>query len=859
VQSPEVRLKTIWELIADVQVSPGQSIYIVDAQNKVVAHRNPSVVLRGTHLDVPDQDGVQPGLSGSSVVLAVNVVRLGGQEVHFHVVVEQTRPEALALAISTVLITLTFIMAMLVISGTLGFLSVRQIVRPIQTMATTAQAIRAGDLSQQVQITRHDELGVLAEVFNSMTTQLRSLITGLEQRVTERTASLQTANVQLQHEIAERQRTEKALQRAKDVAEAASRAKAEFLATMSHEIRTPMNGVIGMTGLLLDTALTPTQWEYAETIRTSGEALLGIINDILDFSKIEAGKLDLEHIDFDLRTAIEDVLDLLAQRAASKGLELACMLQADVPTWMTGDPGRLRQILTNLVGNAIKFTQQGEVVVRTTLVEKHTETVQLRIAVTDTGIGIPPEVQGRLFQAFSQADGSTTRKYGGTGLGLAISQRLATMTGGRIGVESAPGQGSTFWFTVQLATRPVPDDAAGATLSELQGLRVLCVDDHATTRTILEAQLSAWGMQAEGVTDSPTALARLRAAQVAGQPYTLAILDDHMSGIDGLALAQTIKADPILAPVQLVMLSAVSQRGQGTTARQTAVAAFLTKPVRQSHLYTCLRRIMGATEPPVVSPITDRQAATPLQIPARVLVVEDNIVNQKVAVRLLEKLGCRVDVAANGREAVNMVAQLVYHVVLMDCQMPEMDGFAATAAIRQREASTGHHVPIIALTANAMQGDRERCLAAGMDGYVTKPMKAGELYAVITQFWPEGEASPEAMLAPPMDLAAALTVADGERELLQEMMEVLLAESPAQLATLRAALHHGDAHRLEPAAHSLKGALGAVGATRAQRLAQQLEAKGQADQLEGARSIWQQLDTELARLSAFWTQTSKTE
>jgi methyl-accepting chemotaxis protein len=275
VQSPEIRLKTIWELIADVQVSPGQSIYIVDAQNKVVAHRNPSVVLRGTHLDVPDQDGVQPGLSGSSVVLAVNVVRLGGQEVHFHVVVEQTRPEALALAISTVLITLTFIMAMLVISGTLGFLSVRQIVRPIQTMATTAQAIRAGDLSQQVQITRHDELGVLAEVFNSMTTQLRSLITGLEQRVTERTASLQTANVQLQREIAERQRTEKALQRAKDVAEAASRAKAEYLTTMSHEIRTPMNGIIGMTGLLLDTALTPTQWEYAETIRTYGRVVHG--------------------------------------------------------------------------------------------------------------------------------------------------------------------------------------------------------------------------------------------------------------------------------------------------------------------------------------------------------------------------------------------------------------------------------------------------------------------------------------------------------------------------------------------------------------------------------------------------------
>jgi two-component system, sensor histidine kinase and response regulator len=428
-------------------------------------------------------------------------------------------------------------------------------------------------------------------------------------------------------------------------------------------------------------ALTPTQQEYAETIRKSGEALPALINDILDFSKIEAGKLDLEHIDFDLRAAIEDVLDLLAERAGSKGLELACMLQADVPTWVTGDPGRLRQILTNLVGNAIKFTEQGEVIVRTTRVEKHADTVQLRVAVTDTGIGIPPEVQGRLFEAFSQADGSTTRKYGGTGLGLAISQRLATMMAGTIGVESTPGQGSTFWFTVQLATRPAPDDAAVATLPELRGVRVLCVDDHATTRTILEAQLNAWGMQVEGVADGPTALARLWATQAAGQPYTLAILDDQMSGIDGLALAQTIKSDPILAPIRLVMLSAVSQRGQETTAQQAGITAFLTKPVRQSHLYTCLRTIMGAAGPRFIPPITDRQAATPLQIHARVLVVEDNVVNQKVAVRLIEKLGCRVDVAANGREAVNLLAQVAYHVVLMDCQMPEMDGFAATAAI----------------------------------------------------------------------------------------------------------------------------------------------------------------------------------
>jgi signal transduction histidine kinase/CheY-like chemotaxis protein len=602
-------------------------------------------------------------------------------------------------------------------------------------MASMARAISTGDLSQHVPITRQDELGVLAEAFNSMTTQLRGLITGLEQRVAERTASLQTANAQLQREIAERQRTEMALQQAKDIAEMASRAKADFLATMSHEIRTPMNGVIGMTGLLLDTPLTTEQSEYAATIRKSGEALLAIINDILDFSKIEAGKMDLECIDFDLRAAIEDVLELLAEKAASKGLALACMLQADIPTWVAGDPGRLRQILTNLVGNAIKFTERGEVVVRATPVEAHADTVLLRVAVTDTGIGIPPEVQGHLFQAFTQADGSTTRKYGGTGLGLAISQRLAEMMGGTIGVESTVGQGSTFWFTVRLARRPAPSDAACVTLPELQGVRVLCVDDHAINRTILEVQLSAWGMQVECVADAPTALAQLRAAYAAGQPYTLAILDYQMPGMDGLELAQTIKADPILAPMRLVMLSSVSQRGQGAAAQQASIAACLTKPVRQAQLYTCLTTIMeAAAQPAGAPPMTGPQEKAPLQIHARVLVVEDNVINQKVVVRLLEKLGCRIDVAANGQEAVSMLTQLAYALVFMDCQMPEMDGFAATAVIRQREARSGQHIPIIAMTANAMQGDRERCLAAGMDDYVSKPVKYDELVAMLRKW-----------------------------------------------------------------------------------------------------------------------------
>jgi len=553
------------------------------------------------------------------------------------------------------------------------------------------------------------------------------------------TVAVYTDITELKEAEAEMTRAAHAASEARAIAEEASRAKSAFLATMSHEIRTPMNGVIGMTGLLLDTKLTAEQREYAEMVRRSGEALLAIINDILDFSKIEAGKLDFEQTDFELRVTVEDVLELLADHAYGKGLELAYLPHANLPAWVGGDPGRLRQVLTNLVGNAVKFTERGEVVVHGTLVEETDHDALIRFAITDTGIGIAPEVRERLFHSFSQADSSTTRRYGGTGLGLAISKRLVKMMDGAIGVESNRGTGSTFWFTVRLAKRPAPATAARVDLAELRGLRVLGVDDNATNRTLLTAQLTAWGMHVDCVADASRALERLRAAHRDARPYDLAILDQQMPEIDGMMLARAIKADPLLATVPLVLLTSVSYRGSTGDAEQAGFSALLLKPIRQSQLYDCIATVMGmaATESEPTRLITRqtlREAEA--QVRARVLVAEDNVVNQRVAVRMLEKLGCRVDVATNGLEAVEATGRITYHCIFMDCQMPEMDGYEATRAIRQREARTGARIPIIAMTANAMESDRERCLVAGMDDYLSKPVQPKELGTTLQKWIP---------------------------------------------------------------------------------------------------------------------------